>query len=67
MRNELPCHASTSGGDGVSGSRSEIFLGKRACLDVSSGEIGAQSPRAIARARDPMSPLDMSKHDLFPL
>ena len=40
-----------------------LYLGKRACLDVSSGEIGAQSPRA----RDPMSPLDTSKHDLFPL
>ena len=37
-----------------------VYLGKRACLEVTSGDIGAQSPRAI----DPMSPLVPSKHAL---
>ena len=38
------------------------YLVKRACLDVTSGDIGAQM-----LPRDPMSPLVTSKHALFPL
>ena len=40
-----------------------VYLGKRAWLPVTSGDIGSQSPRA----RDPMSPLVTGNHAFFPL